>query len=494
MNRYRIVVVEDEGLIALDLKELLEAVGYEVTDVADNAHSAIAAVAAHRPDIVFMDIRIKGDLDGIWAAEEIRRRFDTPIVFVTALADEATIQRARIAGPYGYVVKPFHNVDFRSQIETVVWKHREDRKARMQRAWLESTLRYAMEGLIAVGPEGEVVLINREGERITGYSAQEAIGRPVTEVLPLADERTGMTLLTPLLAVHDGRELSNRVSTYVLRGDRIGMLLVEVNATVQRDDDGLIGLILNFRDITAQRRRADRMLIETRTRGISQVADAFGRELRVHLERLAGLTHSLSLEAEGPASHRERYAHEAHRAATAGLTVVRHLQELGATRHPTLSPVDLGETIRALVEKTAKQAGSKWTWRVQLAEGLSKVLTHQAGCIRHLHHLLREIRTGMPLGGEIRVSSRMGGDIASPLLLLELHAVPQRQSSARLASVTSGYRLELVRHFMMLCEGNFACAISREQDLVFTLGFRMAGTAESAAEEPARRMSRAAGD
>jgi DNA-binding response OmpR family regulator len=125
-----ILIVEDEGLIALDLKRELEAVGYTVVMIADNGDEALQSAELLRPSLVLMDIRLRGALDGIETADQIRRRFHIPVMFVTAYADPETLLRARITGPFGYIVKPFHGVDFRARIELALWKHRSEHKLR----------------------------------------------------------------------------------------------------------------------------------------------------------------------------------------------------------------------------------------------------------------------------------------------------------------------------------------------------------------------------
>ena len=107
----RILIVEDEGLIALDLKKRLEQAGYVVPAIEDNAPDALLAVENLQPDLVLMDIRLRGPRDGIEAADEIRRRFCLPVMFVTAHADRETLDRASITEPFGYIVKPFHSVE-----------------------------------------------------------------------------------------------------------------------------------------------------------------------------------------------------------------------------------------------------------------------------------------------------------------------------------------------------------------------------------------------
>jgi CheY-like chemotaxis protein len=124
----RILIVEDEGLIALDLKRRLEKTGYDVSAIVDNAVDALNSVRVDRPALVLMDIHLSGPRGGIEAADEIRRQYDVPIVYVTAFADKDTLDRARSTGPYGYIVKPFDGIDFRQRIEAALLDQQNERK------------------------------------------------------------------------------------------------------------------------------------------------------------------------------------------------------------------------------------------------------------------------------------------------------------------------------------------------------------------------------
>ena len=115
-----ILIVEDEGLIALDLKKRLEQAGYKVVALADNGEDAILNAGNLKLDVILMDIRLRGPMDGVEIADEIRKRFYIPVIFVTAHADCETLDRARITEPFGYIVKPFHCIDFRVQIEVAL--------------------------------------------------------------------------------------------------------------------------------------------------------------------------------------------------------------------------------------------------------------------------------------------------------------------------------------------------------------------------------------
>ncbi len=140
-SKPRIMVVEDEIIVAMDLKQRLESLGYEVVAHALNAIEALASATSKDPDIVLMDIKINGALDGIETATRIRASKDIPIIYLTAFADETTIQRASKTSAYGYLIKPFGDRELRSCIEMAIYKYKAEKRLR------ESEERYALAAL-----------------------------------------------------------------------------------------------------------------------------------------------------------------------------------------------------------------------------------------------------------------------------------------------------------------------------------------------------------
>ena len=122
----RILIVEDEIVVSKVLGLRLSDLGYEVAGTVDNAIEAIAEAARLKPNLILMDIMLKGDMDGIEAASEIRKNMDIPIIFLTAFSDEETLNRAKITSPYGYIIKPFEEREIRINIEIALYKHRVD--------------------------------------------------------------------------------------------------------------------------------------------------------------------------------------------------------------------------------------------------------------------------------------------------------------------------------------------------------------------------------
>ena len=136
MNKARLLVVEDEGITAMDTSDYLHSVGYEVCATAFSGQEAIDLATQCRPDLVLMDIRLQGKMDGIEAAQQIRSRLDIPVIYVTAHADDLTLQRAKLSQPVGYVLKPFEERTLCSTIELGLYQH----KVEQQRAEFLSML------------------------------------------------------------------------------------------------------------------------------------------------------------------------------------------------------------------------------------------------------------------------------------------------------------------------------------------------------------------
>ena len=130
MAKAQIMVVEDEAIVAEDIQTRLTSLRYAVSAVVSSGDEAIAKAGETRPDLVLMNIRLKEDMDGIEAAEEIRARFDIPVVYLTAYADEDTLQRAKITEPFGYIIKPFQERELHIAIEMALYKHKAEEALR----------------------------------------------------------------------------------------------------------------------------------------------------------------------------------------------------------------------------------------------------------------------------------------------------------------------------------------------------------------------------
>lgn len=133
-----ILVVEDESIVRKDIERSLTKLGYNVVAQADNGEKAIELAQQHRPEIALMDIMLKGDMTGIEAAGKIKEIIDIPVIFLTAYADEATLAKAKITEPHGYILKPFKEIDLHTTIEMALHKHKKELELKVENDLLKS--------------------------------------------------------------------------------------------------------------------------------------------------------------------------------------------------------------------------------------------------------------------------------------------------------------------------------------------------------------------
>lgn len=126
MEDIKILVVEDENIIALNIKKKLKSFGYTVPAIVSTAEDAIKMTEITFPDLILMDVMLKGEMDGVQAIEEIRKKFDIPVIYLTAYSDDEVLERAKLTQPYGYVLKPFEEDDLRAVIEMALYKYQKD--------------------------------------------------------------------------------------------------------------------------------------------------------------------------------------------------------------------------------------------------------------------------------------------------------------------------------------------------------------------------------
>lgn len=244
MNALRILVVEDEVLVARDLEATLKKQGFEVAGLCRTGEEALEAVRRDRPQVVLMDIRLGSAMDGIETAARLRQEASLPVVFLTGHADEETLVRARGAQPYGYLVKPFHENELRPALELAHARHESHAALQASGDLLASTLHSMAEGVIATNLLGVITFMNPVAEAVTGWTLAEAAGHPLREVfrvsLPNGEELEASGLMM------NGSGPAPRT---ILLMDRAGRTVhIEDSTTPIRDAGGsLTGIVILFR-------------------------------------------------------------------------------------------------------------------------------------------------------------------------------------------------------------------------------------------------------
>ena len=160
-----ILVVEDEAIIARDIQKTLKDLGYIVPAPVFSGEEALEAVDAYHPDLVLMDIRLLGEIDGIETTARLREKHGTPVIYLTSHSDEATIARAKATGAYGYVLKPFDERELRSAIEVALQKYEIEQRLYERERWFATTLKSIGDAVIATDSEQRITFMNAEESR-----------------------------------------------------------------------------------------------------------------------------------------------------------------------------------------------------------------------------------------------------------------------------------------------------------------------------------------
>ena len=284
MEKSRIMVVEDEGVVALQIREVLEGMGYEVPVVALSGEEALSKLLEVEPDLILMDIQLKGGLSGIEAARRLRLRLDVPVVYLTAFSDDATLDQAQLTEPYGYVLKPFDEKSLHAIIQMSLKKHRRTRGVRESGWWMSAVAASMVEAVVICDPKGYVKFANPSAESLMGKAGSDLLEKRLSDVVQLVDAEKRTPLSFPV-----SEPLLEGKST--LRGDcrlvtpQGREAPVEFSASPLRSPEGtLFGILYVFRG-TSERERLQNLVL----RGLDELAAAQRKALPSRETAIAGL-------------------------------------------------------------------------------------------------------------------------------------------------------------------------------------------------------------
>jgi diguanylate cyclase (GGDEF)-like protein/PAS domain S-box-containing protein len=254
-TKIQILVVEDEIVVAEDIKDILEEFGYGVLNIVDSAEKAIIEVAKIQPHLVLMDIRLKGKMDGVQAAAEIWHNYQIPIVYLTANSDLSTLQRAKITEPFGYITKPFKEKDLQTAVEIAIYRYQLEKKLKEREQWLNTLLKSIGDGVIATDEKNRVTLLNPAAEAITGWKQSDAFGKKSPEIFNIADAETRNAIECPAQkALDSGFVISIPEKTILLAKDGAEVPIDDSAAPIKDERGRIQGAVIVFRDISERKR------------------------------------------------------------------------------------------------------------------------------------------------------------------------------------------------------------------------------------------------
>jgi PAS domain S-box-containing protein len=249
----KILIVEDEVIVAWDIKETLEGLGHTVVDLAISGIEAIQTATRDRPDLVLMDIRLNGEMDGIMTGDEIYQQLKIPIVYLTAHADEFTLERATKTNPFGYIVKPFHSQSLNSTVKVALQRYQTEASAQTAQISLGNALENLGSGIIVTNRQGTITFLNAVAQKLTGWSSADAVGIDVDRVFCLICETDGTSIENPCLrAMRCNESAQSPDRCWLVTKDRSTIPISDTATPIVTPDGEVVGGIIVFQDNTAR--------------------------------------------------------------------------------------------------------------------------------------------------------------------------------------------------------------------------------------------------
>ncbi|MGB9978621.1 response regulator [Methanobacterium sp.] len=246
----QIMVVEDERITAKDIQSALESAGYGVADLVFSGEEAVRKAKELQPDLVLMDIKLEGKMDGIEAATQIRERYDIPVIYLTAYSNSGIVQRAKTTEPAGYLLKeqfgfltkPFEESELNTTIEIALYNHKIERRLRNREQWLAAILKSVSDAVIATDSKGRIKFMNPVAEELTGWIHEEALGEDLDKILKILNKESAN------LSSVSGNNMTNFFDKTVITAKDGTKLLVSGSTTPIKDETGNAeGLVMVFR-------------------------------------------------------------------------------------------------------------------------------------------------------------------------------------------------------------------------------------------------------
>lgn len=289
LNNRKILIVEDERIVAEDIRDTLANSGFDVIGSVASGEEAIGLVKKNKPDLVLMDISIEGDLDGTQLAKVLHDQFGIPVIYLTAFADDDTINKAKYTVPMGFIVKPFNESELRASVEMALYRNQVEKDETSDFNWSKQAIDVVDEGVIVTNKNNKIKFMNSAAEKITGWFIVEAHNKSLADVFCL--KRSDASKL--LVGLSEGDESSHnssfRISNAILvQAGGKGETNIDLIATSNRKATGeWIGSTLIIRDLS---KKLDQNQIQSQ---INQ-KDILNEKMEALQALIEGLSHGIN--------------------------------------------------------------------------------------------------------------------------------------------------------------------------------------------------------
>ena len=401
MSKTQILIVEDEGLIAKDLQSMLRRLGYDVPVTVGTGELAIQTAAANQPDLILMDIQLRGGMDGVMAAQTIKDRQDVPIVFLTANSDEATLQRAKVTDPFGFLIKPFEERSIQAGIEVALYKHKTEKKNREREQWLSTTLKSIADAVVTTDASGNVTFLNAAAESLTGWTHQQSVERHYGEIFSIVDEETRQTPPDAIAkALAEGITKTGINRTMLRHQDGSERHIEHSVAPIRQDDGKVSGCVIVFSDISAHLKLESELRHSQKMEAIGKLAGSIAHDFNNAITTVMGYS-SFLMSRLDPQSDLYTDAGQILKAAEHSARLTRQL--LLFSRKQVLHPVslDLGTAVKEMHGLLRRLIRENVSLKIVPAEQIWNIKADPGHIEQLVLNMTVNARDAMPNGGTI---------------------------------------------------------------------------------------------
>lgn len=409
----RLVIVEDEIIVAEDLSGTLTRQGYEIIGHASTGPEALRYCQVLHPDLVLMDIVLKGMMTGVDTAQRIREKYDIPVIYVTAYADEKTIEQAKTTGPFGYILKPFTDRELKSTIEMALYKHAMDRKIREKEAWLATILKSIGDGVVVTDIHGKISFMNPVAEMLTGWKLNEAQSRPLPDLIFLESKGVRLDLNRLIQDVIQWKKVLHLPDIIIKPGGRSEEVPIDDCIAPLIDTDGnVMGVVLVFKDITERRLAEDekekiqaQLLHAQKMEAIGLLAGGIAHDFNNLLTVIEGNT-NLAMMKINDGNELFQDLVEIESAAERAADLTNQLLLFSRKQPMNFGAIPLNDVIRRMTKMLKLLIGEDVRLITHLDANLGPVYGDRGTIEQIIMNLAVNARDAMPEGGSLTIGTR----------------------------------------------------------------------------------------
>ncbi len=405
MNKIQILVVEDEGIVAKDLQALLKRLGYHVPATVGTGDLAIQTAFQNQPDLILMDIQLRGSMDGVQAAAAINSVQDIPIVYLTANSDEATLQRAKGTAPFGFLVKPFEERAIQAGIEMALYKHQTDKRIREREQWLSTTLSSIADAVITTDAEGLITFVNAAAEKLSGWTSAEALTRPYVEVFHVIDETSrGIPTDRVSKALREGATGTFSNHTLLVRRDASEVHIEHSVAPLRQGlQEEVSGCVIVFNDVSDRKQLEERLRQVQKLDAIGKLAGGIAHDFNNAITAIIGYAEMILLRVKSP-DPLYQDAKQIVRAAEHSARLTHQLLAFSRKQVLQPRPLDLQEELTNVEGMVRRLIGESISLSLDVAPNLWRTMGDAGQIQQVVLNLAINARDAMSNGGQLTLS------------------------------------------------------------------------------------------